>query len=59
MNKKLANVYSIYLTDISYDTYMEKWFAEAPTHHCALTVGHNAGLFKKIGDLMDIPTVVL
>ncbi|MCQ2770738.1 MAG: L-fucose/L-arabinose isomerase family protein [Clostridia bacterium] len=41
------------------DTYMEKWFAEAPTHHCALTVGHNAGLFKKIGDLMDIPTVVL
>lgn len=41
------------------DTYLEKWFAEAPTHHCALTVGHNAGLFRKVGDLMDIPTVVL
>ncbi|MCQ2432715.1 MAG: L-fucose/L-arabinose isomerase family protein [Clostridia bacterium] len=41
------------------DTYMEKWFAEAPTHHCALTVGHNAGLFRKVGDLLDIPTVVL
>lgn len=41
------------------DAYMEKWFAEAPTHHCALTVGHNADLFRKIGDLMEIPTVVL
>lgn len=41
------------------DAYMEKWFAEAPTHHCALTVGHNAGLFRKVGELLDIPTVVL
>ncbi|MBQ0010967.1 MAG: L-fucose/L-arabinose isomerase family protein [Ruminococcus sp.] len=41
------------------DSYMEKWFAEAPTHHCALTVGHNAGLFRKVGDLLDVPTVVL
>jgi L-arabinose isomerase len=41
------------------DTYMEKWFAEAPTHHCALAVGHNAGLLKKVGELLDIHTVVL
>lgn len=41
------------------DTYMTKWFAEAPTHHCALAVGHNASVLKKVGILMDIPTVIL
>lgn len=41
------------------DSYMTKWFDEAPTHHCALAVGHNASVLKKVGILMDIPTVVL
>ena len=41
------------------DEYMEKWFKEAPTHHCALSVGHNAQVFKKIGILLNIPTVIL
>ena len=41
------------------DTYMEKWFAEAPTHHCALSMGHNASLFKKVGELLGIETVIL
>jgi len=41
------------------DAYMKKWFAEAPTHHCALAVGHIAGVLEKLGQLMDIPTVVL
>ena len=35
--------------------YMDDWFAQAPTHHLALSVGHNAGLFRKIADLMNIP----
>lgn len=34
--------------------YMDRWFAEAPTHHLAMTVGHNASLFVKIAELMDI-----
>lgn len=34
--------------------YMDKWFAEAPTHHLALSVGHNKELFKKVADIMDI-----
>ncbi|MDD6479293.1 MAG: L-fucose/L-arabinose isomerase family protein [Oscillospiraceae bacterium] len=41
------------------DTYMTKWFAEAPTHHCALAIGHNASVLQKVGILLDIPTVVL
>lgn len=46
-------------THIRFDTepadYMDEWFTHAPTHHLALSVGHNAALFKKIADLMDIP----
>lgn len=41
------------------DTYMEKWFEQAPTHHCALSIGHNAGIFTKVGKLLNIETVVL
>ena len=39
------------------DAYMDAWFKEAPTHHCALSVGHNAGLFEKVAELMDIAFV--
>ncbi|MGI6112270.1 MAG: L-arabinose isomerase family protein [Bilifractor sp.] len=38
--------------------YMDRWFAEAPTHHLALSVGHNASLFIKIAQMMDIPYAV-
>ncbi len=41
------------------DEYMSRWFAEAPTHHCAMSVGHNASLFAKVGELMEIPYVIL
>lgn len=41
------------------DTYMEKWFNEYPTHHCALAVGHSASVLQKIGQLLEIKTVVL
>jgi len=41
------------------DLYMDRWFAEAPTHHFAMAVGHNAGILKKVGELLQIPTVVL
>jgi L-arabinose isomerase len=37
--------------------YMDRWFAEAPTHHCALSVGHNAALFEKVADLLGINKV--
>ncbi|MFA7637064.1 MAG: L-fucose/L-arabinose isomerase family protein [Monoglobales bacterium] len=41
------------------DSYMDEWFAEAPTHHFAMSVGHNASLFEKISDILNIPCVVL
>ncbi|MBD0380003.1 L-fucose/L-arabinose isomerase family protein [Paenibacillus sedimenti] len=41
------------------DAYMEQWFQEAPTHHCAMSIGHNASLFKKVGELLYCKHVTL
>lgn len=41
------------------DTYMDEWFGCAPTHHFAMSVGHNAALFEKTACLLGIPSVVL
>jgi L-arabinose isomerase len=41
------------------DDYMAAWFAEAPTHHCAMSIGRNASLFRKVGDLMNLNHVVI
>jgi L-arabinose isomerase len=41
------------------DTYMEKWFTEAPTHHFALSTGHNASVLAKVADLLNCSKVVL
>jgi L-arabinose isomerase len=41
------------------DDYMDRWFAEAPIHHCALSVGHNAALFKKTAELLGVGSVVV
>jgi len=41
------------------DVYMTRWFSEAPTHHCAMAVGHHAALLQKTGDLLGIRHVTL
>ena len=41
------------------DSYMERWFALAPSHHCAMSVGHNAGLFEKVSELLGIEFAVV
>lgn len=41
------------------DSYMDEWFAEAPTHHFAMSIGHNGSLFEKVGKLLEIKTVTL
>ncbi|MBN1910362.1 MAG: L-fucose/L-arabinose isomerase family protein [Pirellulales bacterium] len=34
---------------------MNAWFALAPTHHCAMSIGHNGPVLKKLATLMDWP----
>lgn len=41
------------------DEYMDEWFAEAPTHHFAMGVGHNGRLLEKVANLLEIPQVTL
>lgn len=41
------------------DVYMERWFNEAPTHHCAMSIGNNASLFNKVGELLNCKSVTL
>ncbi|MCY9693637.1 hypothetical protein [Paenibacillus alginolyticus] len=41
------------------DAYMTRWFAEAPTHHCAMSIGHNASMFQKVAELMKMKHVIL
>ncbi|MDN7242136.1 L-fucose/L-arabinose isomerase family protein [Planococcus sp. N028] len=41
------------------DEFMEQWFLEAPTHHCAMSIGNNARIFQKVGELLGIKYVTL
>ncbi len=41
------------------DDYMEQWFREAPTHHCAMAIGHQARLFQKVAELLGMVHVTL
>ncbi len=38
---------------------MDEWFALGPTHHFAMSVGHNAATFKKVASLLDWPFEVV
>jgi L-arabinose isomerase len=35
--------------------FMDEWFALGPTHHFAMSVGHNADVFRKVAILLDWP----
>lgn len=41
------------------DSYFERWFEEAPTHHCAMSIGSNVNVFIKTAKLLNIPYVVV
>ena len=41
------------------DEYFDEWFRELPTHHFAMSVGHNAAQLKKVAKLLNVPYVEL
>lgn len=41
------------------DVYLVRWFNEAPTHHCAMSIGNNSSLFSKVGELLGCNTVII
>ncbi len=40
-------------------TFLKRWFAEGPTHHFALGLGHRAQVIKNLGDFMGIETAII
>lgn len=45
--------------DVHPDEYMDKWFNQAPTHHLAMSVGHNISKFQKVAKLLNIEIVTI
>lgn len=41
------------------DEYFDEWFKELPTHHFAMSVGHNASQLEKVCKLLNVPYVEL
>ncbi|MEN8156254.1 MAG: L-fucose/L-arabinose isomerase family protein [Bacteroidota bacterium] len=40
-------------------TFLKRWFAEGPTHHFALGIGHKADTLKQVADFLNIEAVVV
>jgi len=38
---------------------MDKWFVHAPTHHCAMAVGHQQALFEKAAVMLGVDAVTV
>ena len=41
------------------DEYFDEWFREVPTHHFAMSVGHNGPQLVKVAKILNIPYVEL
>lgn len=41
------------------DEYFDEWFRELPTHHFAMSVGHNAAQLAKVAKILNVPYVEL
>ena len=44
---------------VDIDTYYNNWFRHAPTHHWAMSIGHNAKLFEKVAQMLGCEYVIL
>lgn len=40
-------------------TFLQRWVAEGPTHHFALGIGHKAKTLKKIGNYLNIESLIV
>ena len=41
------------------DEYFDEWFRELPTHHFAMSVGHNGSQLEKVAKMLNLPYVEL
>lgn len=55
----IGNTQTHVRTSVDPDTWFERWLVEAPIHHFAMSVGHNASLFAKVANLLDVKFVTV
>ncbi|MBN1481723.1 arabinose isomerase [candidate division KSB1 bacterium] len=40
-------------------TFLKRWFAEGPTHHFALGIGHKAETIRRVGEFLKVEAVLI
>ena len=54
---QIGNTNSRYKFSISAREFINQWSLAGPSHHCAIGIGHMAGVIRKIADLLDVESV--
>jgi L-arabinose isomerase len=52
---RIGNTNSHYRFSLGAKGFVEAWNAQGPSHHCAVGVGHIAGILNKLARLLEIP----
>lgn len=53
----IGNTNSRYSFPLSIREFIDHWSLAGPSHHCAIGLGHQAGVIRKLADLLDIDCV--
>ncbi|WP_121356473.1 L-fucose/L-arabinose isomerase family protein [Flavisolibacter nicotianae] len=54
---QIGNTNSRYRFPIPAKEFVNRWSKQGPSHHCAIGVGHVAGIIHKLGMLLNIPVI--
>ncbi len=54
---EIGNTNSRYRFSIGARDFVNQWNSYGPAHHCAIGVGHISSKIKKLGDMLNIPTI--
>lgn len=52
-----TNTHGLFEPDLK--TFLKRWFAEGPTHHFSLGIGHHAAAVQKIAEIMGVESVII
>jgi L-arabinose isomerase len=52
-----TNTHGLFEPDLK--TFLKRWFAEGPTHHFSLGIGHHAAAIQEIAEIMGVESVII